>query len=144
MDKCPDANCGIDLGGAAPATIMVDGFGRYEGAWEYVSCVGHPEVFDGPTTLYVKDGSNAYWAAVQVRNPLMGVTAMNWQNQSDATQSGALTYAGTQAENYYLVPTEVLQANAQFDITVTYRDRSTVRITLSSAQLSQAQTAYAF
>jgi expansin (peptidoglycan-binding protein) len=144
MDKCPDVNCGIDLGGNAPKTIMLDGFGRYEGAWELISCVGHDEVFDGPTSLYVKDGSNAFWAAVQVRNPPMSVTAMNWQNKTQANDHGTFEYASPQIENYYFVPTQVLQANATFDITVTYRDGSTDRIALSSAQLANAESSYAF
>jgi len=69
MDKCPDGYCGIDLGGDAPAAIMVDGFGRYLGRWEFVSCVGHAEVFDGPTVLSVSSSANPYWSVVQVRNP---------------------------------------------------------------------------
>jgi hypothetical protein len=74
----------------------------------------------------------------------MSVTAMHWQNQANASESGNFVYAGSQAENYYLVPVEVLQANASFDITVTYRDGTTSNITLTSAQLAHAETAYAF
>jgi expansin (peptidoglycan-binding protein) len=144
MDKCPDVNCGIDLGGDAPKAVMLDGFGRYEGAWELISCVGHDEVFDGPTSLFVKDGSNAFWAAVQVRNPPMSVTAMNFQNQTNPSEHGSFEYASPQIENYYFVPTEVLQGNATFDITVTYRDGSTDSIALSSAQLADAESSYEF
>jgi expansin (peptidoglycan-binding protein) len=144
MDKCPDVNCGIDLGGNAPKSVMLDGFGRYEGAWELISCVGHDEVFDGPTSLFVKDGSNAFWAAVQVRNPPMSVTAINYQNQTNAKDHGTFEYASPQIENYYFVPTEVLQANANFDIMVTYRDGSTASIALSSAELAKAESSYEF
>jgi hypothetical protein len=144
MDKCPDGYCGLDLGGTAPSTVMLDGFGRYDGAWELISCAGHEEVFDGPTTLFVKDGSGPYWSAVQVRNPLMSVTAMNWQNRSDVSRKGAFDYASPQIENYFLIPVEVLQANATFDITITYRDGSTATIALTSAQLAIAESAYEF
>jgi expansin (peptidoglycan-binding protein) len=143
MDKCPDGDCGIDLGGSAPDVIMLDGYGRYDGAWEFVSCAGHSELFDGETSLYVKDGSNAYWSAVQVRNPPMSVTAMHWHNQTAGT-SGSLEYSSPQIENYYFVPVEVLQANATIELTVVYRDESTDVITLTSAQLAQAETTYAF
>ncbi len=141
-DKCADENCGIDLGGDAPAAIMLDGFGRYEGAWRYVSCAGHPEVSDGPPSLFVKDGSNSYWAAVQVRNPVMSVVGIDWIRQTDASVGGSFDDASASIENYYLVPADVLQANDTFDLTVRYRDGSTGSITLSSAQLGQAEAAY--
>jgi hypothetical protein len=144
MDKCPDGFCGIDLGGSAPESIMVDGFGRYDGAWEFISCAGHPEVFDGPTSLFVKDGSNAYWSAVQVRNPPMSVTAMDYQNQTNPSEKGSFSYASPQIENYYLVPVQVLQANGTFDITVTYRDGSTATLALTSAELATAESSYSF
>jgi expansin (peptidoglycan-binding protein) len=144
MDKCADANCGIDLGGDAPNQVMLDGFGRYDGTWEFVSCVGHDELFDGPTALFVKDGSNAYWAAVQVRNPPMAVTAMHWQNQADPSSSGDFGYASPEIENYFLVPVEVLQTDSTFDITVVYGDESTNVISLTSTQLGTANSSYSF
>jgi hypothetical protein len=66
-DKCPDSYCGIDLGGLAPAAIMLDGFGRYDGTWGFVSCTGHPEVSDGSPSLFVFAGSNAFWSRVQTQ-----------------------------------------------------------------------------
>jgi expansin (peptidoglycan-binding protein) len=141
-DKCADEHCGLDLGGDAPAAIMLDGFGRYEGAWRLVSCVGHPEVSDGPPSLFVKDGSNPYWAAVQIQNPSMGIVGIDWSRQSDPSLAGSFEDASASIENYYLVPAEVLAANDLFDITVRYRDGSTGSITLSSAELGQAEATY--
>ena len=137
MDRCADEYCGIDLGGAAPADIMADGFGRYEGAWRLVSCIGHPETFDGDPSLFVKEGSNAYWAAVQVRNPDTAVTAIDWQKQDDPSSQGTFEYASPSIENYYLVPEEVLAGNATYLLTVRYADGSTATVSVTSAQLAE-------
>jgi hypothetical protein len=142
MDRCADANCGIDLGGQAPAKVMLDGFGRYEGLWQLVSCEGHPEVFDGPTSLHVKDGSNEYWAAIQVRNPPMAVDAIDWKSAALSPSAGSLAYASPQMENYYLIPTEVLRANADIDLTIRFRDGGTRSLTLPSAKLGVAEADY--
>jgi expansin (peptidoglycan-binding protein) len=142
MDKCPDGFCGVDLGGSAPAAVMVDGMGRYEGAWRYVSCAGHPEVFDGSPSLHVKDGANASWSAIQVRNPTMAVSGIEWQKEGDANSKGAFSLASPSIENYYFVPVEVLQAGRTFVLTVRYRDGSTATATLSSGQLAQAEATY--
>jgi len=102
MDKCADGDCGIDLGGSAPAAIMSDGFGRYDGAWHFVSCAGHPEVSDGAPSLFVSPGSNAWWSRVQVRNPPWPVASIAWQDLAGAAQ-GTLPYA-TDPENTFDVP----------------------------------------
>jgi len=91
-DKCPDRYCGIDLGGLAPAAIMLDGFGRYDGTWRFVSCAGHPEVSDGPPSLFVFAGSNAFWSRVQVRNPPSAVDSIAWQDATGTVQ-GSFPYA---------------------------------------------------
>jgi hypothetical protein len=134
-DRCADEFCGMDLGGLAPGEVMSDGFGRYRGSWRFVSCAGHPEVSDGPTSLNVLSGSNPYWALVQVRNPPWPVAAIDWQQQgSDA--HGTFTYAGVSFENAFQVPQNVLQANASFTLTIRYTDGSQARLTLTSADLA--------
>lgn len=143
MDKCPDDNCGIDLGGLAPAAVMADGSGRYTGQWRFVACDGHPEVSDGPATLNVKDGSNAWWSRVRVHNPATGVTGIDWQNT--ATQAhGSFTFDTTNVENAYEVPTnEVLQSSAsRFTITVHYVDGRTATVQLTPAQLGASGARY--
>jgi hypothetical protein len=134
-DRCADEFCGMDLGGLAPAQVMPDGFGRYRGSWRFVSCAGHPEVSDGPTTLKVINGSNPYWALVQVRNPPWPVAAIDWQQQgSDAR--GSFDYAGVSYENAFQVPQTVLQANASFTLTIRFTDSSAAQLDLTSAQLA--------
>lgn len=107
------------------------------------SCSGDPEVFDGVPSLLVKEGSNAYWAVVQVRNPMAAVTAIDWAKQGDAVTKGTLAYAAPSIENYWTVPVDVLQSNATYGFTVHYSDGSMGTVTLTSAQLAQAGTGYA-
>jgi len=140
LDKCPDGYCGIDLGGAAPAAIMRDGFGRYDGTWRLVTCAGHPEVSDGPTSLAVLGGANAYWSRVHVSNPPSAVSALDWQ---DAQGSGSFPYA-SDPENTFAVPTEVLQSSAaSLAITAHFRDDSAATVTLTPAQLAAGGGSYA-
>jgi len=143
MDRCADEWCGMDLGGDATGVIMGQNPGRYQGAWRLVSCAGHPEVSDGPPTLFVNSGSNAYWSLIQVRNPVWPVQSMSWQNVSDTTQKGELEYANTLSENYWVVPLSVLQANGTFDLTIRFTDGSATTVRLTSAQLATPSAQYA-
>jgi Barwin family len=141
MDKCADGYCGMDLGGAAPAAIMLDGFGRYDGAWRFVSCTGHPEVSDGAPSLFVSAGSNAWWSRVQVRNPPWPVAAIAWRDPANSAQ-GAFPYA-TDPENTFEVPAEVLQSGATIiAIMVSYTDGTAATVQISPSQLAAANNAY--
>lgn len=142
MDKCFDTDCGIDLGGAAPATVMLDGSGRYEGEWRFVSCDGHPEVSDGPAALYVFAGSNLWWSRVHVRNAPMATGFIEWQDAA-GTATGFLPYADD-PENSFEVPTsDVLQSGmSSVLITVHYVDGSTMSVTLTPAELAAGSAAY--
>jgi expansin (peptidoglycan-binding protein) len=141
MDKCPDGDCGIDLGGSAPAAIMLDGFGRYDGSWRFVSCTGHPEVSDGSPSLFVSDGSNAWWSRVQVRNPPSAVASIAWQGPAGSAP-GMFPYA-TDPEDTFEVPMEVLQSSAtSIAVTVLYTDGTSATVQLGPGQLAAANTAY--
>ncbi|MEJ2425773.1 MAG: cellulase family glycosylhydrolase [Candidatus Thiodiazotropha sp.] len=142
MDKCPDDHCGIDLGGAAPGSVMLDGSGRYTGEWRFVSCDGHSEVSDGPPSLFVLQGSNAWWSRVQVRNGRAAVSAIEWREVGGAA-TGFLPFA-TNPENSFEVPTgEVLQSGmSSVLITVHYADGSTASVTLTPMALSVGSAAY--
>ncbi|MGD9211808.1 MAG: expansin-like protein [Desulfobacteraceae bacterium] len=142
MDKCPDAYCGIDLGGSAPGEVMVDNSGRYDGQWRFVSCEGHPEVSDGDPSLDVMQGTNSWWSRVHVSNGKTAVESIDYESD-DGSVSGTFPYA-TDPENAYEVPTdEVLQSSAaSFLITVTYIDGSTATVTLTPNQLSTEQSSY--
>jgi hypothetical protein len=141
MDKCPDGYCGVDLGGLAPAAIMLDGFGRYDGAWRFVSCAGHPEVSDGPPSLFVFAGSNPFWSRLQVRNPPSAVDSIDWQDAT-GTARGSFPYAAD-PENAFEVPADVLQSGAAWlQITVRYRDGNAATVQVAPAQLAAPSTSY--
>jgi hypothetical protein len=141
MDRCPDASCGMDLGGDAPAAIMLDGFGRYDGSWRFVACTGHPEVSDGAPSLFVVTGSNAWWSRVQVRNPPWPVTTISWADPA-GTAAGAFPFAAD-PENTFAVPAEALQASAAtLLVTVTYADGSTATARLAPADLASPGTSH--
>lgn len=66
VDRCPDAGCNpghLDLHPKAFEQIAPMEYGRVNIRWELVS----PSV-GGAITYHFKDGSNPWWAAVQVRN----------------------------------------------------------------------------
>jgi hypothetical protein len=142
MDKCPDGYCGIDLGGSAPDAIMLDGYGRYSGQWRFVSCAGHPEVFDGVPRLAVLHGSNRWWSRVQVRDPVWPVDSIEWQDAGGLSR-GSFPYA-TDPENTFEIPVgEVLQSKAEaFRITVRFIDGSSATLQLSPSQLSSENSSY--
>ena len=118
VDKCPDDHCGIDLGGGPAATVMGTAPGRYSGVWQFIPCDGLQGVSDGPPSLFVKEGSNAWWALVQVRNPPAAVLGIRWE-AADGSASGEFAYA-TEAENYYAVPEEVRANDAPILLTVSF------------------------
>lgn len=119
VDKCPDGYCGIDLGGAPARELMGEKAGRYSGEWTFVSCEGHAGVSDGPPSLYVKEGSNAFWSLVQVRNPAERVLEMRLRPVGKGGSSGWVTLAwAKEAENFFKVPTEVLRDTGAYDLEV--------------------------
>ncbi len=140
MDKCPDSYCGMDLGGAAPEAIMLDGFGRYDGSWHFVSCSGHPEVSDGPTSLYVSTGASPYWSRVQIRNPPGAVLSIVWRDSLGA--SGTFSYA-SDPENTFEVPTSVLQSTATtVTVTAVFSDGSSESVEVAPSRLATEDTSY--
>lgn len=129
VDKCPDDNCGIDLGGAPAQQIMGSAPGRYYGEWEWVSCDGVDGVSDGSPALHVKEGSNSWWSLVQMRNGPGSVSAMK------ARRVGTLEWTpfawATEAENFFSVPSEILQDGDhdwEIEIEWTYGVTDTLRI----------------
>jgi uncharacterized repeat protein (TIGR02543 family) len=140
MDKCPDNHCGIDLGGDASA-VMVDGSGRYEGKWRFVSCDAYPEVSDGTPSLFVFAGSNPWWSRVHVRNGSTATDTITWQ-ETAGTASGTLPFA-SDPENAFEVPLEVLQSGmSSVLITVHYVDGTSATVTLTPAELGAGSASY--
>lgn len=127
VDKCPDTYCGVDLGGNPAKELMGSQPGRYNGKWEWVDCEGAPGVSDGEPALYVKEGSNAWWSIVQVRNGPSAVVSMSWEG-------GEFSWA-SEAENFYKVPEEVLKLNEEIRIFIKYRNGEADTLTVTGTDL---------
>ena len=123
-DRCPDANCGVDLGGAPASDIMGIQVGRYYGEWEFVSCEGVEGVWGDSTSIWVKEGASKFWSIIQVRNPKDAVRKIVFRELDDAGKVSDKTYplemvVGT--ENFWTVPQEVLQSEKSYSVLVSYR-----------------------
>ncbi len=118
-DRCLDANCGVDLGGAPASDIMGIQVGRYYGEWEFVSCEGVEGVWGDSTSIWVKEGASTYWSIIQVRNPKDAVRKIVF-NELDGGKTYPLEFVvGT--ENFWAVPKEILQSEKSYSVVVTYR-----------------------
>lgn len=118
-DRCPDANCGVDLGGAPASDIMGIQVGRYYGEWEFVSCEGVEGVWGDSTSIWVKEGASTYWSIIQVRNPKDAVRKIVF-NEVDGDKTYPLEFVvGT--ENFWTVPKVVLRSEKSYSVVVTYR-----------------------
>ena len=117
VDKCPDAFCGIDVGGAPAGILMGDRPGSYAGEWTFVPCDRMPGLSDGPPTLFVKEGSNAYWSLVQVRNPLARILGIRCRRAGSGAAWTDLAWA-TEAENFFRVPDGVAGDSSGYEFKI--------------------------
>lgn len=140
MDKCPDDNCGIDLGGAPAAVIMQTQAGRYAGEWEWVGCDSADGVSDGPPSLYIKTGSNQWWSLIQTRNGPGAVQDMRVRKVG-ATDWQSLLWA-TEAENFFKLPVELIQDSGVWDIEVTWSTGSTSTLSINGNKLYVEDAVY--
>ena len=131
-DKCPDAGCGIDLGGSPAHALMGEKPGRYTGKWERVSCEGAESTSDGERVLHVKEGSNAWWSVVQVRNGPSAVLDIQWRS---GAQTGNLAWA-TEAENYWKVPPALLESKDTAYLYIRYRTAELDTLALPGTSLA--------
>ena len=141
-DKCPDDNCGVDLGGAPAYDIMGMQVGRYYGEWEFVSCEGVEGVFGDTTAIFVKEGASAYWSIIQVRNPKDAVESISVKLDSEKSEQ-KLSYA-TEAENFWSVPQSILQSKDSVRITVNYRTGTPDVWSLAAMDLTQGESLFFF
>ena len=118
-DRCPDANCGVDLGGAPAADIMGNTVGRYYGEWEFVSCEGVDGVWGDSTSLWVKEGASTFWSIIQVRNPKDMVKAITILGIDTRDAYNLEMVVGT--ENFWTVPENVLKTDNRYRVVVKYR-----------------------
>jgi expansin (peptidoglycan-binding protein) len=93
VDECPDCSPGqLDLHPGAFAQLAPTTTGRIAINWTFVACD-----VTGPVTYKYKDGSNAYWTAVQVRNSRYPISKL------ESSADGATwTEAARQDYNYFL------------------------------------------
>ena len=133
-DRCPDANCGVDLGGAPASDIMGNLVGRYYGEWEFVSCEGVEGVWGDSTSIWVKEGASMYWSIIQVRNPKDAVRKIVF-NELDGDKSYTLEFVvGT--ENFWTVPVDVLKTDKRYKVVVTYRTGTDDEWVLKGSELA--------
>ena len=118
-DRCPDANCGVDLGGAPASDIMGNLVGRYYGEWEFVSCEGVEGVWGDSTSIWVKEGASKFWSIIQVRNPKDMVKKIVIRGVDSDDAHTLEMVVGT--ENFWTVPQEILQTEKQYSVVVSYR-----------------------
>lgn len=119
MDKCPDAHCGIDLGGLPSRDVMGERPGRYSGEWRWVSCSGHEGVTDGPPSLFVKEGGNAFWSLIQVRNVDAGILAIHLRLASLGAGPWTELAWAAEAENFFKVPADILRDDRAYAMEIT-------------------------
>ncbi|HEX2955389.1 MAG TPA: hypothetical protein VHO70_01080 [Chitinispirillaceae bacterium] len=140
VDKCPDDNCGIDLGGAPAGEIMKDQPGRYYGEWEWVSCDGVEGVSDGPASLFVKAGSGNWWSLVQARNGSGAVLEIRVR-KAGTSEWQSLSWA-TEAENFFKLPVELLQDDDDWELEVLWETGTTSSLRLQGKKLAVENTSY--
>lgn len=118
-DRCPDANCGVDLGGAPASDIMGIQVGRYSGEWEFVSCEGVEGVWGDSTSIWVKEGASEFWSIIHVRNPKDMVKSITIYGVDTRDAHELEMVVGT--ENFWTVPKAVLQTDNRYRVVVKYR-----------------------
>ncbi len=118
-DRCPDANCGVDLGGAPASDIMGINVGRYSGEWEFVSCEGVDGVWGDSTSIWVKEGASKFWSIIHVRNPKDMVKSITIYGVDTRDVHELEMVVGT--ENFWTVPQSVLQTDNRYRVVVKYR-----------------------
>ncbi len=133
VDKCPDPFCGIDLGGLPAQEVMGQNPGRYAGQWEWTSC-DDSSLYDGSPSLHVKEGSNQWWALIQVRNGLDAVDKLRIRRKGSLDWK-QLSWA-TEAENFFSVPDSILQDSAIWEIEANWLSGGSLSWSLTGQQLS--------
>lgn len=136
-DRCPDANCGVDLGGAPASDIMGITVGRYYGEWEFVSCEGVDGVWGDSTSLWVKEGASKFWSIVQVRNPKDMVKSITITGVDTDYSHELEMVVGT--ENFWTVPPEILQTDKRYRVTVKYRTGEDDEWNIKGSELAEEQ-----
>ena len=133
-DRCPDANCGVDLGGAPASDIMGIQVGRYYGEWEFVSCEGVEGVWGDSTSMWVKEGAREFWSIIQVRNPKDMVKKIEIRGLDSDDAYTLEMVIGT--ENFWTVPVAVLKTDKRYKVVVSYRTGTDDEWVLKGSELA--------
>jgi expansin (peptidoglycan-binding protein) len=145
VDKCPDDDCGIDLGGAPATELMGAQAGRYAGQWSFVSCQGLPGVSDGLPSLHVKEGSGPYWSRVQVRNPSAAVSFLRLRRDDDAAAAWDTLTWDASIEDFLIVPVSVLaDSTHSYQVEAITRDGRAHALTASARAFARSDTDIVF
>ena len=92
VDQCPECKPGdIDLSAEAFAKMADPKLGRVKISWKVVSCG-----LSGPIQYRFKEGANAYWTAVQIRNSQNAILKV------EAKKNGAYAELARQDYNYFV------------------------------------------
>lgn len=111
VDRCPECAAGhLDLSQQAFARIAPIASGRVNTRWRFVSCDVR-----GAISLHWKDGTNPYWAAIQVRDHRLAVSAVAIR----ASSGGMFRVLGRESYNYF-IGTNL--GPGPFDVRITAQD----------------------
>ena len=136
-DRCPDADCGVDLGGAPASDIMGIQVGRYYGEWEFVSCEGVEGVWGDSTSIWVKEGASKFWSIIHVRNPKDMVKSITIYGVDTRDFYELEMVVGT--ENFWTVPPEILQTDNRYRIVVKYRSGTDDEWKIKGSELAEPE-----
>lgn len=107
VDLCPECKRGhLDLSRAAFTQIADPKLGRVNVSWQPVSCP-----VSGNVRLKLKEGSNPYWTAVQVRNSRLPVMTLEVQ------KAGAWKQVARTDYNYFVDASGFGQGPVQLRVT---------------------------
>jgi expansin (peptidoglycan-binding protein) len=88
VDQCPECNQGdIDLSMLAFGKLADPSLGRIHIDWTYVPCQ-----VTGPIVYHFKDGANAYWTAIQIRNSVYAIAKFEVQKNGSFVSVDRLDY----------------------------------------------------
>lgn len=136
-DRCPDADCGVDLGGAPASDIMGIQVGRYYGEWKFVSCEGVEGVWGDSTSIWVKEGASEFWSIIHVRNPKDMVKSITIYGVDTRDFYELEMVVGT--ENFWTVPPEILQTDNRYRIVVKYRSGTDDEWKIKGSELAEPE-----
>jgi expansin (peptidoglycan-binding protein) len=88
VDQCPECEQGdVDLSAQAFSQLADPMLGRVTIHWSYVPCD-----VEGPIAYHFKEGSNPWWAAVQIRNARYAIAKFEFMKDGQYVEVSRLDY----------------------------------------------------